>query len=764
MFLDDIKLPDMCYAAFVRSLHPHAKITRIHVDEAMAIPGAIGLVTPDEVVPFVNPIRPAAPGSSDFARPYDRFPLPPGKVTFVGEPILVVAAETPHIAEDMVDAITIEYELIPALTGVDESLAPGAPVIHEGMSDNVLFYREFGGGDVDKAFQQADVFLDKTFNFPRQTAVPLEGRGIISSYDRAEDRTTIWTSTRMPHTARASFSAVLGIPEHTLRVISPDVGGEFGIKATGYPEAISLAILSKKIERPVKWAEDRMENLIACAQAHEQRVHVSVAAASNGKILGIRSEVLVDQGAHALGPTGAGLEPMTTGQSMIGCYRIENYLCQASNILTNKCPGGAYRGVGTVQGIFVIERIMDMLAQTLNLDPAEVRNRNFIQPEDMPYNTAGGRLYDSGDYPGSLEKLLALSDYEQLRELQKDARSNGELFGIGIACFVEHTSTGSQDYIKRGVHGLPAFDSATIRVDPRGNVTVGISARSTGQSHDRVFANLTAQTLGVPYETIRIVEGDTDSTPFGSGTGVSRSAVSSGGAIRRAANDIKSKILELARFFLNDEEGDLDIIDGEVFVVSDPTRRVSFSRVAAAAYDASREISLPDNIERGLHITRTFDPPHQVFGNGAHLAVVRINPESGLVEIEKYFVVEDCGTILDHGIVDSQVIGGVAMGIGNALYEELKYDDDGQFITGSLMDYLLPTSLDIPEIQTLHTETPSPFTEGGVKGVGEAGTVGAYSAVSNAVADALVPLNVDLTEPPVGPERVWRLINSSRNN
>ena len=525
-----------------------------------------------------------------------------------------------------------------------------------------------------------------------------------------------------------------------------------------------LSFLSKKIDRPVKWVEDRMENLLACAHAHEQRVEVSVAAKSDGTVLGIRSKVLVDQGAHCLGPTSAGLEPMTTGQSIVGPYRIENYDCRAYGVLTNKCPGGPYRGVGTIQGVFVIERIMDMIAQALDMDPAEVRDRNFIQPNELPYETVAGRLYDSGDYPGSLEKLLQLSDYQDLRLAQKRARSNGELLGLGISCFVAHTSTGSQDYHKRGVYGLPAFDSATIQVDARGNVTAAVSARSTGQGHEIAFAKLVARELGVPYETVKIIEGDTDATPFGSGTGVSRSAVSTGGAIRLAAQDIKKKVLELARFFLENEEGELDIVGGEVFVQAEPSRRVSFARVAASAYDASREVSLPENIERGLRVTRSFDPPHQVFGNGAHLAVVRVAPDTGVVKLEKYFVVEDCGTILDHVIVEGQVVGAVAMGIGNALLEELRYDEGGQLLTGSLMDYLVPTSLDIPKIQILHTETPSPFTEGGVKGVGEAGTVGAYTAVANAVADALLPLGVELTEPPVGPERVWNMRNMAQKN
>lgn len=763
-FVDDVKLPGMCYAAFVRSEHAHANIKSIDYEAAMKVPGAMGVITPEEVLPHVNPVRPAAPGSSEYARHYDRFPMPPGKVTFVGDPVVAVAATTPHAAQDMAEAVVVEYEPLPVVGGIDDAMSSDAPVIHEGMDDNVVFYRQYGDGDVDGAFSRASVVMDKTFHFPRQTGVPVEARGVVADYDRGQDRLTVWASCRSPHLVRTTVSNVMRLPQYSVRVISPDVGGEFGIKGAAYPESIILSFLSRKIDRPVKWIEDRMENLMACGHAHEMNVDVSVASDNNGRILGIRSRVLVDQGAHTLGPTSAGLEPMTTGQSIVGPYRIDNFICDAYGILTNKCPGAAYRGVGTVQGVFVIERVMDMLAAELGLDPADVRMTNFIQPEDQPFNTSAGRLYDSGDYPDTLAKLLEVSNYQQLRKDQAEARARGEQVGIGICCFVEHSSTGSQDYIKRGVYGLPAFDSANIRVDAAGNVTAAVSARSTGQSHDSVFALLVARELGVPYETVKILEGDTDATPFGSGTGVSRSAVSTGGAIRLAAQDIRRKAIEIARFFLETENEELQISDGQIFDTADPSKTVSFAAVAAAAHDASRVVSLPDNVERGLQSIRTFDPPHQTFGHGAHMAVTRVDPETGIVKVEQYYCVEDCGTIIDHVIVDGQVVGGVSQGIGNALHEELVYTGDGQLLTGTLMDYLVPTAPDVPEIHTLHTETPSPFTQGGVKGVGEAGTVGAFSAVGNAVADALLPLGVEVTHPPVGPQRVWEMIRSANSD
>ena len=762
-FVDDIKLPGMCFAAFVRSEYAHANIKSIDVEEALKVPGAIGVITPEEVLPHVNPVRPAAPGSSESARPYDRFPMPPGKVTFVGDPIVAVAAETAHAAQDMAEAVLVEYELLPVVGGVEDATAPGAPVIHAGMEDNIVFHREFGGGDVERAFRQADLTLEKTFRFPRQTAVPLETRGVVADYDRGQERLSVWTSCRSPHLVRTTISNVMRLPQHAVRVISPDVGGEFGIKGAAYPESIILAFLSRKIDRPVKWIEDRMENLMACGHAHEMVVDVSVAVANDGRILGIDAKVQVDQGAHTLGPTSAGLEPMTAGQSIVGPYRIDNFRSNSYGILTNKCPGAAYRGVGTLQGVFAIERVMDMIAAELGLDPADVRMKNFIQPQDQPFNTAAGRLYDSGDYPDTLAKLLEISGYEKLRAAQAEARARGELAGIGICCFVEHSSTGSQDYRKRGVYGLPAFDSATVKVDAGGNVMVAVSAKSTGQSHDSVFARLVAWELGVAYETVKILEGDTDAVPFGSGTGVSRSAVSTGGAIRLAVHDVKRKAIEVARFFLEGEGEELEISDGQIYATADPSRSVSFAAVAAAAHDASRVVSLPESIERGLQATRTFDPPHQTFGHGAHLAFVRVDRETGIVKVEQYICVEDCGTIIDHVIVDGQVVGAVAQGIGNALHEELVYSESCDLLTATFMDYLVPTAPDIPEIQTTHTETPSPFTEGGVKGVGEAGTVGAYTAVGNAVADALLPLGVEVTHPPVGPQRVWALIKGAKS-
>jgi carbon-monoxide dehydrogenase large subunit len=761
-FLDDVKLPGMRYAAFVRSPYAHANIQRIVTDKALSIPGAIAVLTPDDLLPHVNPVRPGEPGVSTYSRSYNRYPLPKETVTFSGEAVVAVVAESRYIAEDMVDAVQVTYEPLPVVLHVDQSLAPDAPRLHPDLADNILFYRRFGDGNVDQALAEADVVFEQTFTFPRQTAIPVEARGVIAAFEPAWNRFTIWSSTQSPHQARLVFARTLGVPEGDVRVIAPDIGGSFGIKGIGYPEAVVLAFLARRLQQPIKWVEDRREHLLACAHAHEQKVQVTVAVNRHGVISAMRSKVWVDQGAHALGPIGAGLEPMTTGQSILGPYRIARYDCEAYGLLTNKCPQGPYRGVGTVQGIFIIERLMDMIADRLGLDPVDIRRQNLIQSHEFPYATPAGRLYDSGDYVGALDRVLRLADYDQLRQVQAEARAHHQYLGIGVACFVEHTSTGSQDYRKRGVAGMTAFDAATVRMDAQGNVDVKVSAQSSGQSHDRVFAKMTATELGVSEAVVRVVEGDTDVTPFGSGSTVSRTAVSTGGALYLALQDLKAKILLLARFFL-DTDAELGLAAGEVFVQHNPSRCIPLTQVAGLAYNRSQEILLPETVEPGLEFTRTYDPPHQVFGNGAHVAVVRVDPETAYVRVEQYYIVEDCGTILDPDVVEGQVRGAVAQGIGNAIFEELSYDQAGQLLTASLLDYLVPTAMDIPAMQIEHMETPSPFTFNGVKGVGEAGTVGAYAAVPNAVADALRPLGIELTSLPVSPQRLWDVIKSASN-
>ncbi len=760
-FLDDVKLPGMRHAAFVRSPHAHARIVRINADAALRLDGAIAVLTPDDLTPHVNAVRPGEPAVSTFTRGYNRYPLPKDIATFSGEPVAVVVAENRYIAEDMLDAIQVDYEPLPAVLDVAQSLAPDAPRLRPDLPDNILFYRRFGEGDVDRALADADIVLDQTFYFPRQTAVPIETRGVIAAYEPAWNRFTIWSSTQTPHPARTVFAGVLGVPEGDVRVIAPDIGGSFGIKGSGYPEAIALAFLARQLQCPIKWVEDRREHLLACAHAHEQQVQVKAAANHDGVVTALRAKVLVDQGAHALGPIGAGLEPMTTGQSLIGPYRIAHFDCESYGLLTNKCPQGPYRGVGTVQGIFVIERLMDTVAARLGLDPAEARRRNLIQPHEFPYATPAGRLYDSGNYPEALERVLRLADYDGLRRMQAEARARGEYVGIGVVCFVEHTSTGSPDYRKRGAMGMPAFDAATVRMDARGNVDVKVSACSSGQGHERVFANLAAAELGITAERVRVLQGDTAMTPYGSGSTVSRSAVSTGGALHLALQDLKEKLFQLARFIL-DTDAELELSAGAVRVKHNPERQVPLSQVVDVAYNRSPEIVLPEGIDPGLEFTRTFDPPHQVFGHGAHIAVARVDPDTGAARIEQYYIVEDCGTILDHDVVEGQVQGAVAQGMGNAIFEELIYDDGGQLLTASLMDYLVPYATDIPAMKIEHMETPSPFTFNGVKGVGEAGTVGAYAAVPSAVADALRPLGVEVTRLPLSPQRLWEGMKAVR--
>ena len=580
-FLDDVKLQGMCYAAFVRSEHAHANIVSIDFSAAMEVPGAIGVITPEEVLPHVNPVRPAAPGSNEFARPYDRFPMPPGKVTFVGDPIVAVAAETPHAAEDMAEAVIVEYDPLPVVGGAEQAMAPDAPVIHAGMDDNIVFYRQFGDGDVDGAFGRSSLVLEKTFNFPRQTGVPLEGRGVIANYDQGQERLTVWASCRSPHLVKTTVSNVMRLPQHAVRVISGDVGGEFGIKGAAYPESIILSFLSRKVDRPVKWVEDRMESLMACGHAHEMAVDVSVAAQNDGRILGIRARVVVDQGAHTLGPTSAGLEPMTTGQSIVGPYRIDNFVCDSYGVLTNKCPGAAYRGCRHGAGHLRHRASDGHAGGQVGAGPGGCADEELhpaAGPAVQHLGRTALRQRRLPRYPGEAAGGVGLPEVARGAGRGTGARRAGGHRNLLLRRALQHRLAGLQ---KRGVYGLPAFDSATIRVDAGGNILAAVSAKSTGQSHDSVFALLVARELGVPYETVKILEGDTDVTPFGSGTGVSRSAVSTGGAIRLAAQDIRRKATEIATFFLETENEELQIADGQIFDPADPAKSVSFAAVAA---------------------------------------------------------------------------------------------------------------------------------------------------------------------------------------
>ena len=766
-YLDDIRLPNLCHVAFARSPHAHARIVSIDASPAMRVPGAIDVVTPDDLSQFARAgnggfeVGPAYGDSEVWGGLYDRPPLPIGVTLYAGEAIVACVAETRYAAEDMAAEVVIDYEALPPIVDMEEALLPETPVIHEQLGINVFFRRRFKAGDPDRAFAEADTVLERTFRWARQTVVPLEARGAIGSYDERAGRFTAWVSVQGPHPVRSTIAGAFGLDEGAVRVICSDVGGGFGAKGAG-SETVLVCHLARRIGRPVKWMEDRIENLL-CVQSRDHLIRVSAAFKKDGKLLAMRARALVDAGAHSPAPAGVSTEPSMSVLSMPGTYHLDNFQFDTTAVVTHKAPYVAYRGVSKPVGPFLTERMMDIAAGALGMDPAEIRRRNYIQPDEFPYKQVQGWLYDSGDYPGTMDLALKLADYPALRHEQAEARERGEYIGIGMAAFLEAGSIGSRWYRERGVVGRPAFDGATIQVDGRGRVALKISGKSAGQGHETTFPRLVAKELGLPQSHVRLIQGDTDTAPFGVTAGNSRSAASIGTAILKALSDLKDKMRRVANLFLEVDLDDVELEGGEFFVKADPSRRVSFRDVAAAAYNRSRAVFLDGTgIEPGLEFTRSNDPP-QTFANGFHVAVVRVDIETGAVKLDRYFMVDDSGTMLDEAAVKGQALGSTVCGFGNALLEELRHDN-GQLITGTLLDYLLPTTDTMPKIEHVQTETPSLLSGNGAKAAGESGNCGAPAAIANAVADALRPFGVEANELPLTPNRVYGLIQAAKRS
>lgn len=754
-YLDDVPVPDCLYVAFVRSPHAHALVGSISVPPA-ARGRLLCLATGAELAGDLRPLRVEGAGS----QAYDWPAMHPRRALFVGEPVAAIVARSRYEAEDLADEVQVEYEPLPAVSGIDEALARKA-VLHEEAPDNVLFRRQYNPGGTQDAFVRADHVVMGRFRHGRQTPCPLEGRGVIASYDRRTGRFTIWCSTQVPHIYRTAIAHVLGVAEEQVRVIVPDVGGAFGLKIHIAPEEIVLPWLARELGRPLKWVEDRRENLLASGHAHEEHIDLSLALKADGTFLAVRAAVKVDVGAHSVYPQGAAMEPMTTSLALFGAYRYEALEFEALGVATNKAPSGAYRGVGNNAAVFATERIIDIAAAELSMDPAQLRLRNLLRAQDFPYTSPSGRVYDSGDHGRLFEMALDHIGYDQLRRQEEEARKGGRRLGLGIAVFNDHSGAGSRDFRLRGAVLIPGYDGATVRITPDGNIYGLLSSASSGQGHETAYAALIAQELGVSPERVRIVEGDTDLCPTGSGTFNSRSAITIAGSLLLACADLKRKLLVIGRAMLG-EEGEVVLADGRIASAMDPSRSVTLEEAIKAAYLRIPFFVLPEGVEPGLEATRYYDPPQQVFPSSAHVVWLEVDPETGEFAILRYVVADDCGRILHRPIVEAQVVGAVAQGIGGATLEEVVYDESGQPLTGSLMDYLLPTAPEVPEIEVIHLETPSAVTLTGAKGVGESGTIGARAAIANAVADALGPEARELNRLPISFERVLRFLQGKQ--
>ena len=736
-FVDDLALPRMLHLAFVRSPHAHAAIRGIDPAAARALDGVVAVFTAGELAGHVRPPAPYLEGPGFTPTPWA--PLADGTARFVGEPVAAVVAESACLAADAREATVVDYAPRPAVVTLEAALADG----------DVIVRRAGGHGDVDAAFASAAVVVRETFTHGRMAAVPMEPRGVVADWDG--ELLTVWASSQTPRVLRTALATALDLAESRVRVLVPDVGGGFGLKVQVFPEDIVVAAAARRLGRPVKWIEDRRDNLAAGSHAREQRVEAEIAADATGRVLALRARFVSDGGAYHSYPLTQALEPLGSAMILPGPYLIQAYGWEAIAVRTNKSPLGAYRGVGMTMGAFVMERLLDLAAERLALDPAAIRRRNLIPRDAYPFTSASGMSYDSGDYPKALEEALAAADYDSLRRAQVAARADGRLVGIGVACYTEFTGMGSAVFRGRGMLDVPGIEAATVTMDPDATVRCALSFPSQGQGHATAVAQVVADRLGVSLERVRLVPLDTQAAPVGSGTFGSRAAVALGGTVAVAADAIADKLRALAATRLEASAADIVLADGRAAVRGAADHGVAIAELARLAYSPPSG-GLPPALGPGLEATIYFDPPGQTFSGAVHVAAVEVDRETGRVRVTRYVVVEDCGPMINPLLVEGQIHGAVAQGLGEALLEELVYDDEGQLLTATLMDYALPKADVMPALEISHLETPSPRMPGGFKGMGEGGTIGAPAALANAVADAVRPVTV--TRLPLRAERL----------
>ena len=777
-YLDDLGPEGALELAFVRSPLAHARIRSIEVGEARRAPGVAAVVTGAELGGAIAPIRTEmATGERALFRETDWNPVARDRVRYAGEIVAVVAAASRYLAEDAAALVEADYEPLPVVADARSGSGGDAPRLHEHAPDNVLFRTEWSFGEEDRErFEGAPVRVRFTARHPRVSGMPMEGSGAVAAYDRSSGTLEFHSSTQVPHILRDGLARCLGLAANRIRVVAPDVGGGFGPKMQLLPEEVVTAALAVRLGHPVKWVQDRMEHLQAAFHARDATVEAEAAAEADGRLVGLRARALSDVGAYSSFPLGCSLDPQTAGVALPGPYRLPYYRYTGVAIATNKYPTGAYRGVGFPLGTLVIEGLMSRIARATGLDPAEVRRRNFLRPDELPHESPGGATYDSGDYPALLRSALDRAPYPGWRdERRSSGRGDGpdgrRRLGIGLSFVVESTGMNRATYRKRGMAHVPAFDSAVLRIVPGGGVEAFVSTPSQGQSHAASFRRLVEGALGVPEEAVRVVLGDTAVTPYGSGTFASRSMVSGGGAVLRAAAKMKERLRAVAaakwevnpeevRFVLRDGTGGVDRVAG-AGRAGDDGDDPPWLGIAELAHIAHTPFqSFPDDLEPGLEVHAAYDPPGVPVSCAAHVALVEVDRRTGAARVLRYVVAEDCGPIVNPAAVDGQIRGAVAQGIGCALLESVDYDEGGQPRSATLMDYLVPSMGDVPPIDIVHMETPSPFTEGGIKGMGESGIIGAPAAVVNAVLDALGAEPAELVLP-LTPERIVALAEST---
>jgi carbon-monoxide dehydrogenase large subunit len=751
-FVADLDIRGVVEAVFVRSQIAHGHLRGIDMSAAVASPDVVAVFTADDfdVAPIIDILE--IEGLHKTPRPA----LSSGRVRFVGDPVALVVASDRYTAEDAADTVVLEIDDLPPVIDARAALDADAPKLFDELDDNTFLRLERRAGDVDGAFARADFVFRDSFHTNRYIAAPMETRGCVASFDHTTGHLTFWASTQCPHLWRSALAQCLHIPERDVRVITPEVGGGFGLKAPIYPEDLAIAAASMKLGRPVRWIEDRREHLISAAHAKEQHIDFEVATTRDGVILGVRARFIGDTGAYSFGPYGGLLEPLAAATSLPGPYAIDNYDYEVVGALTTKTPIYAYRGIGWSAAQTVREVFFDDIARELGIDRREFRLKNMLRSDELPKKICTGITLDSGSYVDSTELALRTLDYEGFAQRQAAARAEGRYIGIGVSPFVESTAWGTAASHESGFPGS-THDNATVTIDPSGSVTVAVSVAPHGQGHKTSLAQLAADMLGVEFDDVRVLAGDTDVSPYGMGTFASRSAVVGGGAVTLAAIDVREKVQRVAADMLEANPLDIELASGRVFVKGTPDRGLSLSEVAGAAYFAP-ELRRANETPL-LSATQFYDPP-ATYSNGCVAVIVEVDITTGLVKLERVVAVEDCGTVLNPTIVEGQVRGGIAQGIGGVLYEELPYDDAGQPLATTYLDYLLPTAVEVPPIEVLHIETPSPFTIGGMKGMAEGSSIAAPAAVVNAVADALQPFNPRIRALPLTPTRLLDIVNA----
>ena len=777
-YVDDIKLPDTLHVAFLRSMYAHAKIKSIDTSEASHAPGVIAVYTGKDVATKVGPV-PCAAALPDLKVPDYRV-LATDHVVFVGQPIAVVVATDRYAARDAIDLIMIDYEELPAVVDVEEA-AKGGPLVYEEYGDNIAYKLTAGEGDIEAALKSSDRVVTQRIVHQRLAPIAMEGRGVLARYYPGEQELTIWSSTQIPHLLRTQLALMIGMPENKLRVITPEVGGGFGSKLNVYAEEALLGWISMQLGKPVKWIETRRENIQATIHGRGQVGYVEMGCNNDGTITGLRYNVFADLGAYHQLLTPA--IPTLTGLMLSGSYKIPAIQMNVTGVFTNKMATDAYRGAGRPEATYVVERAVDLVAAELGMDTVDVRRKNFPASNEFPFKTATGLFYDSGDYEAALNKALAMADYKGLREEQKKAREQGRLIGIGVSTYVEICALGPSQAMPAG-----GWESATVRIEPTGGVTILTGASPHGQGQETSFAQIAADELGVDLNAVTVIHGDTSIVQYGIGTFGSRATAVGGTAVFIAIEKLKEKATNIAAHMMKTDasnvvfkEGrftkqaakaasagagakpDPDVPVGEAPAGALPEpdadgKGVTIQDVALAAHIAR---DIPPGSEPGLSATYFFEPTNFTFPFGTHIAAVEVDRETGDIKFMRYVAVDDCGKVINPMLVDGQVQGGIVQALGQAMYEEIVYDDQGQLVTGTLMDYAIPKAAMVPWMELDRTETPSPVNPMGVKGVGEAGTIGATPAIVGAIVDALAPFGIRHLDMPIKPETLWRIISKA---